>query len=187
MRLTPRSSLSLATLALVAGTLTACGGSSDPEAAPDDASTDDFCAVYKDISTDGDQNDLDAAKKAADRLAEVGTPEDMPDDARKAFEDMISLVQGADSEKDLEEAFADGSTDAGSGLGALGNYLFTTCADELGLPSDLPTTIPSDLPSDLASGLPSDMPTDPEAMQSYLDEQEKELDDMLASMSADAS
>ncbi len=96
---------------LLAGTLTACGGP------PTDASKKDFCKVHDaepDLSElDETSSNKDIAKvfkeeldKITDDAEEVGTPEDMPDDAREGFE--ITLEKAQDlSAKDLEKAIED--------------------------------------------------------------------------------
>ncbi|KQY57514.1 hypothetical protein [Nocardioides sp. Root140] len=143
-----------ASLTLLGGLTAACGGS------PDDASKDDFCeAMEKVNSSTGD--DFDKAKDAVKDLADVGTPDGIPDDARDGFELLVDAYDDADSEKDLEGAIDDlGKDDEKKGR-AFGEYYAEKCVGDLptGLPSDLPSDIPSDLPSELPSGLPSELPS----------------------------
>ncbi len=129
-----RPSLGVAALALVLGGATACG-SDEPSAAPDDASAEDFCGVYADIEDSGG-DDLEAAQDAVDRLVEVGTPEDIPDDARAGFETLGELVRQADDQDDLETLGEDLGEQVQSDFLAFIGYVTQTCADELDLPTE---------------------------------------------------
>ncbi|GHJ60832.1 hypothetical protein NOK12_33500 [Nocardioides sp. OK12] len=123
----------VAGLALVLGGAAACS-SDEPSAAPEDASQEDFCQVYADIESDGGE-DLDSVKEAVGRLVEVGTPDDIPDEARAGFETLGELVREADDETDLETLGEDlGPEVQGSFVAFLG-YVTETCADELDLPT----------------------------------------------------
>ncbi|NYD57114.1 hypothetical protein BKA08_001352 [Nocardioides marinisabuli] len=123
----------VAGLALVLGGAAACG-SDEPSAAPEDASQEDFCQVYADIESDGGE-DLDSVKEAVEQLIEVGTPDDIPDEARAGFETLGELVREADDETDLETLGEDlGPEVQGSFVAFLG-YVTETCADELDLPT----------------------------------------------------
>ncbi len=110
---TTRRLSALAAPALLALTLTACGGGG-ASGAPEDASKDDFCQAYQAEPDLGDSLDeaspeeqakaiKDALDKLADDFEEVGTPEDIPDDAREGFE--VSLDSARDiSQDDIQEA-----------------------------------------------------------------------------------
>lgn len=94
--------------ALVAGALVACGGP-DGADAPTDAGVTDFCNAIGDLTT-ADPEDL------VDGLAEVGTPDGIPEDAREGFEIMI------------DEATADEISDADQEkVNALIVYVAETC------------------------------------------------------------
>ena len=71
----------LAAAGIALASLAACGGP-DGSAAPKDASVEDFCAVIGDL-------DLSDPRTLVDDLAETGTPEGIPADARAGFEVMI--------------------------------------------------------------------------------------------------
>lgn len=135
-----------AVLAVTAAALTACGGGSS---APADASESDFCDAYVSIfdqTIEIGTDDFDAQAKAmrewGDKLAEVGTPESISEDARKGFETSIDLIQDLDA-KDLEKASdADAeSSDPLSGFDMsedeekqseeLGTYVQETCSAEI--------------------------------------------------------
>lgn len=97
---------------LMALSLAACGGS-----APADASTEEFCEVTNDTSwfTDIEEDDydgfVDAIKEYVDRLEEVGTPEDISDEAREGFELQIEAA-GDISADDLRDAEDSGSAES---------------------------------------------------------------------------
>lgn len=109
MKLTP-----LAGLVLVAGLVTGCGGGG----APADASEQDFCDSFTGIVASlqaGAADDVEAQvaqlKESVAELAETGTPEGIPDDARAGFEQFTGLVAGLDDNVTEDE------------LGALGDDL----------------------------------------------------------------
>jgi len=90
----------LAAPALLVLSLTACGGGG----APTDASKEDFCEAYNaepDIDESlGDaspEEQAEAIKTELDKLVEtyeeVGTPSDIPDDAREGFEISVDAVK----------------------------------------------------------------------------------------------
>ncbi len=105
--------------ALLAVSLTACGGGSS--GAPEDASKDDFCEAYLATPDLGDSfGDASAQEQAAtltdaletyiDDLKDVGTPEDIPDEARGGFEVSIDAAEDIDEDK-LAQAFEDEDDD----------------------------------------------------------------------------
>ncbi|MDQ6526972.1 hypothetical protein RB608_25375 [Nocardioides sp. LHD-245] len=194
---------------LLALSLAACGGG-----APSDASVDDFCNTAADTLgkefmaayQDKDYDKLeDIFKKAAEKAADVGTPEDIPDDAREGFELQLDAYEDLDADdikkgleaKEGEDPFADEfSKDEMKKVEAFTTYQAETCADvsapdtddlpETDLPetdapeTDLPDT---DLPTDgLPSGFPSDMPTTPEELESYLSDMGTQLPEELKSL-----
>ncbi|HET9419890.1 MAG TPA: hypothetical protein VFO49_02050 [Nocardioides sp.] len=101
---------------LLAFSLTACGG------APSDASTEDFCDafnssadIFADIDPEADPADqagdvTDGYKEFADKLEEVGTPENISDDAREGFEIFVEEL-GDLNEDDVEKYLEDPSED----------------------------------------------------------------------------
>lgn len=115
---------------LLAFSLTACGG------APTDASKDDFCKVALDQPGD----DVDAIHNWADDLEEVGTPEDIPDDARDGFETLIDVAKDINEDdlkedSNFEDEFSDEEQD---NFAAYGEYLTKTCIGD-DLPTDFET------------------------------------------------
>ena len=101
---------------LLAFSLTACGG------APTDASTEDFCEAYNssaeifaDIDPEGDPSEqagdaTEAYKEYAEKLEEVGTPENISDDARDGFETLVDELGDLD-EDDVEKFLEDPSSE----------------------------------------------------------------------------
>ena len=146
-----RRSTRLAGLLLVAATTAACGGSGD--SAPEAASTDDFCAAQSSLFTDLDLDftDPDAALPTeeemadamhgwADRIAEVGTPEDIPDEAREGFEETVTAAQELTVEDltspDLDALESKMSDEAQAKVEAFSTYVSDTCGSVL--PDDMP-------------------------------------------------
>ena len=163
------------TPALLAVSLTACGGSgTDATGAPDDASVADFCDTFGglgDLVDAGDDADaaVDAANDFAADLDDVGTPSDVTDDQRDGFEAYVKFLGEVDSsdvedlaDSDEADVFGD---DADNVTGFI-QYAITSCPDALGsLTGDVPDVDVPELPSgsdlpELPSG--SDLPDVPE-------------------------
>ncbi len=162
--LTPirRRAAALSAPLLLALSLTACGGS-DAASAPDDASNEDFCAVFLSASGDAAADDagaqLDEARQLADELSEVGTPAEFSEEAREGFEVFIDFIA------DLDEGDIDDFNDASDPSDIFGAdeadkvAAFTTAAAQACVPEmgdlgelegdlgDLETELPSDFPS----------------------------------------
>jgi hypothetical protein len=134
------------------------GGGEDAGDAPDNASTDEFCKVWNDDTIGGDAGDdpdaqAEAAHKAADALAEVGTPEGMDESERNGFEVFVEFLAEVDGE-DIEKFAQADPTDEDSFANSLGIdkddaddvIKFITFASQecMELPSDLPSDIPSE-------------------------------------------
>jgi hypothetical protein len=143
-----RITLAASAVVLAAG-LTACGGGGS--GAPADASAADFCETQVQVLTAGidfeDSDEVaDEMNAWGDKLAEVGTPEDMSDEARAGFELTVERAQdvsASDLEKSKEEnegvdaselqgllddEFSDEEQDQ---LKAYNEYVSQTCADEI--------------------------------------------------------
>src|SRR5262245_53156129 len=89
----------LAAQVLAIGLLTACGDESGVAAAPKDASVDDYCQPYRHQAVLlskkkhlSDAKVVEIARHTAAKLQDVGTPSDMPDDARKGFEIVVEQL-----------------------------------------------------------------------------------------------
>ena len=142
----------VAALLLVLGLLVGCGGSDSSTAAddggsaggpPTNASAEEFCGTFLDLiqqaSEAGEEiSDEDAialAKDLADTLSEVGTPEDMPEDARRAFETAIEKIQAIPddaTQDEMQAASADLTEAEKVDQEALSTYITDTC---MGQPS----------------------------------------------------
>ena len=120
---------------LLAFSLSACGG------APTDASTDDFCEAYNDQSAEGGEDaesQADALNEYAEKLEEVGTPEDIDDEARDGFEVLVEAfgdvsaddLEDEEAQKALEEKYED-DEDA---VDAFFEYAGETCAEDVEVP-----------------------------------------------------
>lgn len=142
---------------LVGLSVTACGGASS------DADKDEFCDAWKNTSQVAlDSGDFDKMKEAYEDAFDVGTPEDIGDDAREGFEVMKDQVDDVDSEDDLED-FDEPDEDDAKKVTKFQEYLAEECGDALtpdietpdGMPSDLPSNLPSEMPTELPSELPS--------------------------------
>ncbi|QZY29246.1 hypothetical protein [Nocardioides coralli] len=102
-------------LVLLAGLLTGCGGEGGQDgqggqAAPDDATQEEFCDAYAGLFSnfgEMDPNDTSAGIRAfqdwAEEMEQVGTPEDIPEDARRGFEVMLDSIAEIDPEASEEE------------------------------------------------------------------------------------
>ena len=137
----------LAVPMLVVGLLAGCGDDPAADAAdsPTNATVEEFCQPFVDmlqeISDQGeDISDADAvalAKETAEKLREAGTPEDMPEDARKGFELVVKKLAELpdDATKDEVEAAQELTEEEQKYSDALGRYIAEKCASQL-FPTD---------------------------------------------------
>jgi len=103
----------VAALVLMAGVAAGCGddSASSPATARDNASVEEFCAGVAEIgrSIEGVEGDkptaeqLDAIQGAAADLGEVGTPEEMSDDARMGLELVVGFIVDSGSATTVDE------------------------------------------------------------------------------------
>lgn len=119
---------------LLAAALTGCGG------VPTDADEAAFCTLTEELSTaadDVDEGDYDALAEAyndmGEQMSDVGTPEDIPEDAREGFELLAEAYVDATAES-LEEDGADTvgekfSADDEEAILAFLDYQVETCLD----------------------------------------------------------
>lgn len=91
---------------------------------PEDASTKDFCSKGEKFSA---STTFEAGVKAADKLAEVGTPKGIPKDARDGFVELIDRVTDAKNGADFKKKAAKLSTKERKHLEALSSYIQKTC------------------------------------------------------------
>lgn len=146
--MTIRTRLTLTGTALLLGVVTsACGGSSG---APSDAGEKEFCDTQSSLFADLMPDDLadpqvpsdeDMAKAVKDwgkELERVGTPEDIPDDARAGFERVVEQAGEIDASdfsidklEELEQGGADASEEVQKQAKAFADYLTKTCGNPL--------------------------------------------------------
>ena len=144
-----RTRLSLTSAVLLVGAVTtACGGGSG--GAPTDASEKDFCDTQSSLLGDllarrhdqprgpDQRRDGQGRQGLGEELEEVGTPEDIPDDARKGFEAVISRptrstppTSPSRSSRSSEQGGADASEEARKQAQAFTNYLTEKCGNPL--------------------------------------------------------
>jgi hypothetical protein len=138
----------LLALGLLLGLLAGCGSDDSSGAAADEggmatnASVEEFCGAFLDLIQQAQEagseiSDADAiklAKDLAEKLEEIGTPEDMPADARRAFETAIQKINDLpdDATRDeMDEAAADLTDEEKKDQEALSTYLTKTCMGQL--------------------------------------------------------
>lgn len=105
-----RPAVTLGAAALLAVSLTACGGGG-ASGAPEDASTDDFCSAFEDYGTafssvEGEkptEEEFDEIIDKVDAISEVGTPEDISEGEREGFEIFVDELGDLDY-SDVEDA-----------------------------------------------------------------------------------
>jgi hypothetical protein len=144
-RTTIRARLTLTSAVLLVGAVTAACGGGD-SGAPGDASEDGFCEAANSLLTDLMPDDMSVPEVPSDeemarsvkdwgtRMEEVGTPEDIPDDAREGFEAVLAQIEEIDasdfSAEKLEE-LGDGGAEASEEVRrqaeAFGDYVTDTC------------------------------------------------------------
>lgn len=134
-------------IVLVAAATAACGGGAG--GAPESASKDDFCTAQTSLfsSLDIDVSDpegglpsekelADAMHTWSDKIADVGTPEGISDDARKGFEQIVEQakdVSEADLKSpDLDSLEKDLSAEEKKQVEAYNSYVTDTCGSMFG-------------------------------------------------------
>jgi hypothetical protein len=91
---------------------------------PTDASTKQFCTEGEKFSA---STTLEQGKKAADRLAEVGTPQGIPASARKGFVELVDRVRGAKDAADFHRKAKKLTKAEARHLADLSAYIKETC------------------------------------------------------------
>lgn len=154
--MTIRTRLSTTAAALLVGVVaSACGGGSGG-GAPSDASEGDFCDTQSSLIDDLLPDDLtnpevpsneemaEAVKGWGEELEQVGTPDDIPEDARKGFEAVVQQAKDINAEdftieklEELEQGGKDASAEVKEQATAFTDYLTEKCGnpmDNLDLP-----------------------------------------------------
>jgi hypothetical protein len=130
--------LAAASLLLVAGGAAACGDDGGDGAVDKGASKDDFCGAFQDFYDDltgitGEEKNLgEILKKAAKKIRDVGTPDDISDDAKEGLELTLDAIDElpddatAEEMSAIEEDFSDADKKKSQ---AFSDYLEKTCPD----------------------------------------------------------
>lgn len=159
-----RTAVQLAGLVLVLGGLTtACGGDDDQESGDKGStsssggvSTEDFCtkfnslyeSVLRDIDTTKPKETIQATKKWAGELEDLGAPKDMPKDVEHGFDVFVDTVQGVDDDasiQDLQKLGDDLPKDDQQAGETFGDWTKENCPIDSESPSpDAPSDSPSD-------------------------------------------
>jgi hypothetical protein len=139
--------LTVTSVLLVVGAATsACGGGG----APTDASEKDFCETQSSLLADllpddmsnpelpSDEQMAKAVKDWGSELEKVGTPEGIPDDARKGFDNVVEQAKKIDASdfsidklEELEAGGKDASKEVKKQAEAFSDYLTTTCGNPM--------------------------------------------------------
>jgi hypothetical protein len=139
--------LTVTSVLLVVGAATsACGGGG----APTDASEKDFCETQSSLLDDllpddmsnpelpSDEQMAKAVKDWGSELEKVGTPEGIPDDARKGFDNVVEQARKVDASdfsidklEELEAGGKDASKEVKKQAEAFSDYLTTTCGNPM--------------------------------------------------------
>ncbi len=148
IRTTIRARLTVTSAVLVVGAVTAaCGGSGG--GAPADASKDEFCTTQSSLFADLDldvsdpEAELPSEKEMADamhswaeKMEDVGTPENISDEAREGFEETIKAAQDVTEDDlkspDLNALENDMSEEAQKQVEAFTTYVNDTCGSMFG-------------------------------------------------------
>ena len=155
--MTLRARLTMTTVAILVGAVpTACGGGGAGGGAPSDASERDFCDTQSSLIDDLLPDDLtnpevpsneemaEAVKGWGAKLEEIGTPDDIPEDARKGFEAVVQQAKEIDASdftieklEELEEGGENASVEVKEQATAFTDYLTEKCGnpmDDIELP-----------------------------------------------------
>lgn len=93
-----------AAAALVAATVSACGGGSGGTDAPTNASAEDFCAAYVSVFKGGMTSITGKDIKAwGEKLEKTGTPKELTDDQRSGFEVFVDFAKDVDTDAKIDD------------------------------------------------------------------------------------
>lgn len=139
-----RLGLLAAGLVLIAGGAVGCGDDGGGGGGDDAPAAKDFCGALKDFRDDFADADptkdlkgyIQTLKDAADTLEDVGTPEDMPADARDGFDFYVEKIKGLDENSTLDDlaGIGDVSDEDQKKLDALDDYVSKACPELDGEP-----------------------------------------------------
>ena len=130
-----------ASLVLVVGGAVGCGGGDGDDGGDghDAPSTKDFCGALKDFQDEYAKADpakdlkgyIRTIKAAAARLDDVGTPKDIPSDARAGFDLTVEKIEALPADATVDDLARIGDVDEvdQKKLDALDDYITTTCPE----------------------------------------------------------
>jgi hypothetical protein len=126
-------------LLLVAGGVAGCDDGGGGGGGAGSASTKEFCGALKDFQDDFSGTDptkdlqayVKTLKQAAGKLEGVGTPKDMPTDAKDGFDLTVSKIKDLSDTATLDDLanIGDVSDEDQKKLDALDEYISKTCPD----------------------------------------------------------
>jgi hypothetical protein len=127
----------LASLSLVA-VLSGCGGGGgDAADAASDATREDYCSAFASqfetlstLAADDREAAVEASRDWAEELQRSGTPEDMPQEARRGYEAFVDELAALDADSSMEELENVGQ-DEEEAVGAFVDYSLRTCPEAL--------------------------------------------------------
>jgi len=135
-----RAAAAAAAATLLALSVSACGDDGDSNAgdSPTDASQDDFCDAWTDafekLAGAGEkpsEDDWEAFQDKVKDLGDVGTPDDIDDDARDGFETFVDIVVDSDYDdaKDFAKGLPGASAKEQANAEGFVTYAITTCTE----------------------------------------------------------
>jgi len=126
-------------LVLVAAGAVGCGGDGGGGGGHDAPSTKEFCGALKDFQTAYANSDptgdlkayITTIKQAAGHLDNVGTPENMPSDAKAGFELTVQKIKALSDDATVDDLahIGDVSDADQKKLDALDDYVGTSCPE----------------------------------------------------------
>jgi len=111
-------------LPAISGTLLAIVVLAGCRSIPEDASTKDFCSEGEKFSA---STTFEQGVKAAEKLAEVGTPKGIPKSARKGFVELIDRVTGSKDAAEFNKKKNKLTAAEAKHLSDLSTYIKETC------------------------------------------------------------
>jgi hypothetical protein len=130
----------VAGLVLVAGGAVGCGGGDDDGGSGSDAATaKEFCGALKDFQTQYASSDpakdlkgyIKTIKDSAAELSDVGTPKDIPADAKAGFDLTVKKIKALPDDATVDDLAHLGDVDESDQkkLDAFGAYVVKTCPE----------------------------------------------------------
>jgi hypothetical protein len=130
----------VAGLVLVAGAAVGCGGGDGDGGGGSDAPTaKEFCGALKDFQTQYASSDpskdlkgyIRTIKDSAARLGDLGTPKDIPADAKAGFELTVEKIKALPDDATVDDLAHLGDVDEADQkkLDAFGGYVVKTCPE----------------------------------------------------------